>query len=101
MKPLGHIKILDLTHMLSGPYATNYVFTVEPGPDGWPALAWHSHRSPAGGPLLFGSMGTERDTKGKLERTVTVTPWLRLSAYSAIEAPPPPKEPESPELPPP
>jgi len=86
---------------LSGPYATNYVFTVEPGPDGWPALAWHSHRSPAGGPLLFGSMGTERDTKGKLERTVTVTPWLRLSAYSAIEAPPPPKEPESPELPPP
>ena len=79
-----------------GPYATNYVFSLETGPDGWPAPAWHTHRSPSGGPLIFGSIGTRQATRGKLERSETVSPWLRMSAWSAIEVLPPPKEPESP-----
>jgi len=83
----------------AGAYSTNYVFTVEPGPDGWPALVWASHRAPAGGPLIFGSVGTEPHTRGELRRTLTVSPWLRVSAYAAIKVPPPPKKEEAPKPP--
>lgn len=80
----------------SGTFATNYTYTVEDGPDGWPALVWRSHRAPAGGPLAFGSIGTLPQAEGKLARSHTVSPWLRLTAYRASEALPPPKEPECP-----
>jgi len=82
-----------------GEFRGNYVYSVKPGPDGWPSLAWESHQAPAGGPLLFGSIGTGPSTRGVLRRTVTVSPYLRLSAYEAIEVPPAPKEPESPKPP--
>jgi len=74
------------------PFRGNYIFSVEPGPDGWPAIAWRSHRSPGGGPLIFGTIGTGRHTRGKLLRTVEAGPYLRLSAYAAIEVPPPATE---------
>ena len=82
-----------------GEYATNYVFSVSPGEDGWPALRWDSHRSPKGGPLSFGCIAPGSLERAKTPRVHTVGPWLRLSAYAAIEAPPPPKEP-SPQAPP-
>ena len=83
----------------AGPFAGNYVYTVRPGPDGWPALAWDSHQAPSGGPLLFGTIGTARHTRGKLLRTRTLSPHLRVSVYQAIEMPPPPKAPETPQPP--
>lgn len=76
----------------TGPFATNYVFSLRDSSDGWPAIAWESHRAPGGGPLHFGGIGTSLDARGRLERRVTVSPWCRLSAWSAIEAPRPPKE---------
>lgn len=79
----------------TGAFATNFAFAVEPGRDGWPAIVWHSHRAPAGGPLTFGSIGTTAATRGRLARTLTISPAFRLSAYQAIEDPPPPKEPKS------
>lgn len=81
---------------VQGAFRGNYVFEVKPGPDGWPSLVWESHRAPAGGPLPFGSIGTASATRGDLRRTLVVSPYLRLSAYAAIEAPPPPTEKESP-----
>ena len=69
-----------------GAYAGNFVYEVKPGPDGWPAMAWSSHRAPKGGPLTFGTIGTEPGTKGKLRRSLDVSPYLRLSAYEASEA---------------
>jgi hypothetical protein len=84
-----------------GPYTGNYTYTVEPGPDGWPALVWASHRAPAGGSLLFGTIGTGLNTRGKLVRSVTLSPGLRLSAYEASEVPPPPTETAPPAPPPP
>ncbi|NQT86292.1 hypothetical protein HQ560_05970, partial [bacterium] len=42
---------------LVGDFASNYVATVETGEDGWPRIAWHSHRSPKGGPLVLCGMG--------------------------------------------
>ena len=82
-----------------GEFRGNYVFSVKAGPDGWPCLAWESHQAPAGGPLVFGSIGTGPSTRGVLRRTVTVSPCLRLSSYEAIEVPPAPKEPETPRPP--
>jgi len=67
----------------AGPFATNYVWSLEPAPDGWPAMAWRSHRAPGGGPLTFGSVGAARGATGRLDRVRTVSPWLRLSAYTA------------------
>jgi hypothetical protein len=81
------------------PYAGNYVFSLGAGPDGWPAAVWTSHRSPAGGPLMFGSIGTEADTRGKLLRRLDAAPHLRLSAYGAVRVEPPPKEAEPPPQP--
>jgi len=72
-------------------FAGNFVYSVAPGPDGWPALRWASHRSPKGGPLLFGTIGTKPNARGKLLRSLDVSPHLRLSAYGAIEGPPPAK----------
>jgi hypothetical protein len=83
----------------AGPFATNYVCSVEPGRDGWPALVWHSHHAPAGGPLGFGSIGTAPGAEGRLLRREAVRPWLRLSAYAASEAPQPPREPTPPPQP--
>jgi len=77
-------------------FATNYVASVEEGPDGWPAAVWRSHRAPAGGPLTFGAIGTSPASRGRLVRRQTVSSSLRLSAYQAIEAPPAPTTPESP-----
>jgi len=85
----------------SAPYAGNYVVSLGSGPDGWPAAVWTSHRSPAGGPLMFGSIGTEADTRGKLLRRLDATPHLRLSAYGAVKAEPPPTGTEPPPQPPP
>ncbi len=85
----------------AGAFTTNYVYTVEEGPDGWPALVWRSHRAPAGGPLAFGGIGTEPGAEGRQARSQAVSPWLRLSAYRSIEAPPPPKAEEPPTPPPP
>ncbi|HUT35031.1 MAG TPA: hypothetical protein VNE39_16190 [Planctomycetota bacterium] len=85
----------------AGPFATNYVYSVEAARDGWPAMTWRSHRSPAGGPLTFGGIGAASAARGGLDRTCTVRPWLRLSAYTAIEAPPPPREATSQPPPPP
>lgn len=80
---------------LGGPFATNYVFSVEEGPDGWPAVVWRSHRAPAGGPLTLGGVGGPRASSGRLIRRQTVSASLRVSAYEAIEAPPSPTAPES------
>jgi hypothetical protein len=80
----------------TGPYAGNYVYSVEPGPDGWPGLVWASHKAPAAKHLIFGTIGTKPNTRGKLIRSVVVSPGLRLSAFQAIEIPPPPKETEPP-----
>lgn len=85
----------------SGPYATNHVFEVEEGEDGWPRLVWRSHRAPDGGPLHFGGIGTQLSHRGKLRRAVTAGRGLRMVAYRAIPAPPPPKETEDQEPPPP
>jgi len=82
------------------PFRSNYVFSVEPGPDGWPAIAWRSHRSPRGGPLIFGTIGTRAKTRGTLLRRHDASPFLRLSAYAASEAQPPAKEPGTPRQPP-
>ncbi len=79
-----------------GEFRGNYVYSVKSGPDGWPAMAWESHQAPAGGPLFFGTIGTGPATRGVLRRTVTVSPYLRLSAYGAIEVPPAPTEPATP-----
>ena len=68
-----------------GRFAGNGVFDVQAGPDGWPALAWASHKAPKGGPLLFGTIGTAPGIKGKLRATRLVSPYLRLSAYVADE----------------
>jgi len=71
-------------------FATNYVSSVEDGPDGWPAIVWRSHRAPAGGPLTLGGIGASPASRGRLVRRQTVNSNLRLSAYEATEAPPPP-----------
>lgn len=84
----------------STPFRGNYVFSIEPGPDGWPALFWRSHRSPRGGPLMFGTIGTSRDTKGELLRVQDASPFLRLSAYGASEVQPAAKERGTPQPPP-
>ncbi len=83
-----------------GPFASNYVFGIEQGPGGWPAMVWRSHRAPAGGPLVFGSIGTAPSAEGRLLRSWTVNTSLRLSAYTATEAPRPPREARCQEPPP-
>ncbi len=75
-----------------GPFGGNYVLSVEAGPDGWPALCWRSHANPKGGPLVFGTIGTSPNARGKMLRRLDVSPHLRLSAYGAIEGPPPATE---------
>lgn len=76
------------TSQWAGPYAGNHVYAVERGRDGWPCLVWASHRSPAGGPLSFGTLGTTARTRGTLHRSATPSPGLRLSAFRATPAPP-------------
>lgn len=85
----------------AGAYGGNYVYDVQPGTDGWPTVSWASHRSPGGGPLVFGTCGTDLNTRGTLHRTRVVSPHLRLTAYRASEAPPPPTTPSSPKPTPP
>ncbi|MFW6108182.1 MAG: flagellar filament outer layer protein FlaA [bacterium] len=63
------------------PFAGNHCFAVNPGPDGWPTLAWASHRAPKGGPLVFGSFRPATGGTGTRLRTRDVSPYLRLSAY--------------------
>jgi len=79
-----------------GPFATNYVFSVESTADGWPAIVWRSHKLPAGGPLVLCAIATDPVSKGRLVRSHTPSPWLRMSAYRAVTAPPPPKAPAPP-----
>jgi hypothetical protein len=79
-----------------GGFPGNYVAAVRPGHDGWPGLLWTSHRAPSGAPLMFGTIGTAPATRGKLVRSRDVGSHLRLAAYRAIAAPPPPRETESP-----